>query len=86
MTDPFRSSAPEDASPPSPAPKKRPFPLRPYFPAIAWALSTAAGSGALAGAIEMTTSTVLKGALLGMALVMFLLCIFGSILLVEEAE
>lgn len=83
MTAPYRTRAEQEQTP---APPRRPFPLRPYFPAMGWALGSASIGGALGGAANATTSSVVKGALAALTLVMVVLCVAGSLYLVTEAE
>jgi hypothetical protein len=83
MAAPYRTQAEQEQAP---APPRRPFPLRPYFPAMGWALGSASIGGALGGAVDATTSSVSKGALASLALIMAVLCLAGSLYLVAEAK
>lgn len=63
------------------------FPLRPYFTTMAWALVTSAATWMLAGGVTVVDHPVIKGCMIGLAVVMVFICFFGTgYLLIHKAE
>lgn len=80
----YRAQAEDHGPPAKPAPP-RPWPLRKYLPAMAWALGTAALAGAITGAGSTMVDGALKGAAIAVTLVLVVLCLAGSLYLAGEA-
>lgn len=72
---------------PRPEATPRPWPLRPYLPAMGWALLTAPLTGASFGAADaLHAHPVITGALIALGIILAILCIAGSLFLAGEAS